>query len=434
MLSIAWKDLLILAKDRNALIAAFLLPIVFIVVYLGVAGAAMGGGGGASDGGASDDGETEADRVPLEVVNLDQGGADATALIAGLAQSGGLDAREYRDTEGRPFTEPEALAKVDAKEISRVLVIPAGFSADLKEGRPVTVRVVSSSLDPGQGQAVMMAVEGVTRNMSLGRQIVASLERLAEMQRANASFDPSTSADLAIPIAMRQFEEAQDRPLVTIAAVQPSAPDQGEQPQISGVQLGVPGFAVLFIFLTAQITARSIYDEKRTGTFRRLLASPLGKWPMLIGKLIPNFIVVLLQVVVLFAAGMFLLPLMGLPALRLGNDLPALVLLVLSVALCCTTLGILIAAIARTEAQIGGISALVLWVLAFLGGSFIPLFLINESMATLGQVTPHYWAVTGFYDLLTRGQGLTAVLDSILVLLGFSAVFMAVGAWRFEFE
>ena len=200
------------------------------------------------------------------------------------------------------------------------------------------------------------------------------------------------------------------------------------------MQLGVPGFAVLFIFLTAQITARSIYDEKKTGTFRRLLAAPLGKWSMLVGKLIPNFVVVVLQVVFLFAAGMFLLPLMGLDALRLGNDIPALVLLVLSIALCCTTLGILIAAIARTEAQIGGIAALVLWVLAFLGGSFIPLFLINESMATIGQVTPHYWAVTGFYDLLTRGQGLTAILDSIAVLLGFSAVFFVIGAWRFEFE
>jgi ABC-2 type transport system permease protein len=73
-------------------------------------------------------------------------------------------------------------------------------------------------------------------------------------------------------------------------------------------------------------------------------------------------------------------------------------------------------------------------VLAFLGGSFIPLFLINESMATLGQLTPHYWAVTGFYDLLTRGQGLSAILDSIVVLLGFSAAFFAIGAWRFEFE
>ena len=426
MLSIAWKDLLILFKDRNALVGAFLLPIVFIVVYLGVAGAATGGGGGGGD--------AEAERVPLPFVNLDPDGTAATALIDGLNTQGGLDASVYAGADGRPYSETEALAKLEAKEIQRLLIIPAGFSAGLEAGERVSLRIVNKSLDPGQSGAVMMAIEGVTRDMSLERQIVASLERLAEMQQANPSFDPATSAELAIPIARRQFEESRGRPLVTVVQGQPSGPDQEDQPQVTGVQIGVPGFAVLFIFLTAQITARSIYDEKKTGTFRRLLASPLGKWPMLVGKLIPNFVIVLLQVVILFAAGMFLLPLMGLPALSLGSDIPALVLLVLAVALCCTTLGILIAAVARTEAQIGGISALVLWVLAFLGGSFIPLFLINESMATIGQVTPHYWAVTGFYDLLTRGQGLTAVIDSIVVLLGFSAVFFLVGTWRFEFE
>ncbi len=421
MFSIAWKDLLVLVHDRNALIGTFVLPIVFIVVYLGVAGAATGGGGG------------DAERVPLPVVNLDPDGAAAAAFIDSLNRHGGLDAEVYVDPDGAPYSEADALANLDAKDVQRLLIIPAGFTSDLAAGQPVSVRLLSISLDPSQNAAVAMAVEGVTGSMSLERQIVASLERLAEMQRADPSFDPATSADLAIPIARRQFEESRGRPLVTVVETAPAA-GQEEQAEISGVQLGVPGFAVLFIFLTAQITARSIYDEKKTGTFRRLLASPLGKGPMLFGKLIPNYVIVLLQVVVLFAAGIFLLPLLGLPALRLGNDVLALVLLVLAIATCCTTLGILIAAIARTEAQIGGVSALVLWVLAFLGGCFIPLFLINESLATLGQVTPHYWAVTGFYDLLTRGQGLASVLDSIVVLLGFSLVFFLVGVWRFEWE
>jgi len=415
MLSVAWKDLLILFKDRNALVGAFLLPIVFIVVYLGVSGLSGGGGGGGD----------ETTRVALVVVNNDPAGATARSLVDGLGRHANIEVTEYAEADAR--------AKLEAREIERMLVIPAAFSADLAAGRQGTLRLVNNSLDRGTNEAVLMAVAGVTRQMSLEQQIVASLERLADMQRANPSFDPATSAELAVPIAQEQFEESRDRPLVTVSQAQPASLGK-ERVEISGVQIGVPGFAVLFIFLTAQITARSIYDEKRTGTFRRLLASPLGKWPMLVGKLIPNFVVVVLQVVFLFAAGIFLLPLMGLDALRLGNDIPALVLLVLSVALCCTTLGILIAAIARTEAQIGGVAALVLWVLAFLGGAFIPLFLINESMATLGQVTPHYWAVTGFYDLLTRGQGLAAILDSIGVLLGFSAVFFVIGAWRFEFE
>jgi ABC-2 type transport system permease protein len=416
VLSIAWKDLLILFKDRNALIGAFLLPIVFIVVYLGVSG--LGGGGRGS-------GE-ETKQVALVVANNDPAGAASQSLIENLGRNSNIAVTEVSEAEAR--------AKLDAREIDRILVIPATFSDDVAAGRQATLRLVNNSLDRGTSEAVLMAVGGVARTMSLEAQIVASLQRLADMQRSNPSFDPATSADLAVPIARSQFEASRDRPLVVVAQSQPASLGQDQAVEISGVQLGVPGFAVLFIFLTAQITARSIYDEKKTGTLRRLMASPLGKWSMLTGKLIPNFVVVLLQVVFLFAAGMFVLPLMGLDALRLGNDIPALVLLVLSIALCCTTLGILIAAIAKTEAQIGGIAALVLWVLAFLGGSFIPLFLINESMATIGQLTPHYWAVTGFYDLLTRGQGLAAILDSIVVLLGFSAVFFVVGAWRFEFE
>ncbi len=417
MLSIAWKDLQILFRDRNNLVSAFLLPVIFIVVFLGVSGLSAGGGGSQN---------ADAEKVPLAVVDSDGGEAAAT-LRANLEARAGLAITVY--------PEADAMAKLEAQEVTDVLVIPAGFTADLAAGNVTTTLVLkTNTLDRGRSEAVLMAVEGVTRNMSLQRQIVASLEALALMQAANPSFDPSTSAELAIPIAQRQFQESQGRPLVSVAQAQPASLGQEEQVEISGVQILVPGFTVLFIFLTAQITARSIYEEKKTGTFRRLLAAPLGKWQMLIGKLIPNFVVVLLQVVFLFAAGMFVLPLMGLDSLRLGNDIVALVLLVLAVALCCTSLGVLLAAIAKTEAQIGGISGLVLWVLAFLGGSFIPLFLINESMATIGQLTPHFWAVTGFYDLLTRGQGLTSIVDSLAVLIGFSAAFFVIGAWRFEFE
>ena len=55
-------------------------------------------------------------------------------------------------------------------------------------------------------------------------------------------------------------------------------------------------------------------------------------------------------------------------------------------------------------------------------------------MATIGQLTPHYWAVTGFYDLLTRGLGLEAIVDSLVALLAFAAAFFVVGARRFEFD
>ncbi len=413
LLSIAWKDLQILVKDRNNLIVTFLLPVIFVVVFLGVAG-------------ASSPEEEEEKLIPLPVVNLDLDGSGETAgvLVQELRNQGGLDA----------FFKPEdeAMALLEDEEVHRILYIPEGFQADLDAGKNTELRFVHDGQFVEETSSVMMAVQGVTQDLSLEQQIIASLRQLSAMQGTSA--EPNTlPAEAAIPLAQEQFKQARARPLVTVEQERPSVLE--EKPNIElGIQVAVPGFAVLFVFLTAQTTARSIYEEKKTGTFRRLMAAPLGNYRMLLGKMLTSFLVVILQMVFLFATGMYILPLLGYERLDLGSDIPALIILVLVVAICSTTLGILIASVAKTEAQIGGISGVVLWVLAILGGSFIPIFLINETMDALGKVTPHYWAVTGFYNLLTRGQGLDAITTSLAVLAGFSAAFFIIGAWRFDFE
>jgi ABC-type uncharacterized transport system permease subunit len=72
--------------------------------------------------------------------------------------------------------------------------------------------------------------------------------------------------------------------------------------------------------------------------------------------------------------------------------------------------------------------------MAFIGGSIMPLFLFNESLAMIGRYTPHGWANVAFYDLLVRGRDLAAISDALLALLGFTALFFGVGVWRFDFE
>ena len=119
--------------------------------------------------------------------------------------------------------------------------------------------------------------------------------------------------------------------------------------------------------------------------------------------------------------------------MTLGNDPLALVLVCLTVLLCSTSLGLLIAAIARTEGQIGGLSSLVLWVLGFAGIllTWIPL---TSPLDTIARAIPHYWANAAFLDLFVRGQGLADIMPSLLALLGFSVAFLAVGLWRFKFN
>jgi ABC-2 type transport system permease protein len=411
--NITRKDLLILSKDLSTLLQLFLLPLVFIVLYVGI--------GSSVEARAAE----EAQRPTLPVVNQDISGEMATHLINNLEGQGGL--------EVAPYNLSEAETALADEEISRYLVIPAGFSAAVNDGIPVSLEFKSDNLADSINQTVLLSIEGVARDLSLQTLILGSLTQMRDMQAGNPEAEDALTAEKAVTQAKSQFELSATRPLVAVEEILPEELGR-EEDELSFAELAVPSMTVLFVFLTAQTTAQSIYDEKKIGSFRRLLAAPMSKFSLLVGKLTPNFLLVLLQVVVIFFAAIVIFPLLDMDQLTLGNDVVALVLLILVTALCSTTLGALIVSIARTEAQIGGLSTAALWIMAFLGGSIVPLFLVSDALAAIGSVTPQYWAVTGFYDLLVRGQGLSDVTDSLLALLGFSVLFMAIALWRFDFD
>jgi ABC-2 type transport system permease protein len=394
-LNIALKDLRILFKDRGAVIQLFLLPLLFIVVFSGAL-AAIGSG----------DEDTHipvATRIPLAVVDLD-GGEAAQTLLDGLNAAGGVHARQYEQDR-----------------------------ADLVDNRQVTLRLVNHpDADAEDTEVVRLVIEGVAQDMSLQRQILASLQQMGDMQ-ANApeEYQEAFSVERLQAQARGQFEREQT--LVELVRTFPE--QQGEREEMpDAAQLAVPGFTIMFVFLTAQMTARSIYDEKKVGSFRRLLAAPMSKASLLAGKMLPNFVTGLIQTGVIFAFGTIGMRLLGLTPMTLGDAPLVVALVAVLVALCSSSLGTLIAAIARTENQIGGLSAVVLWVMGVLGGSFIPLFFLENFLGSLIQIVPHYWANRAFNDLMIRGLGLADVTVEMAVLLGFTGLFFVVGLWKFDFD
>jgi len=72
--------------------------------------------------------------------------------------------------------------------------------------------------------------------------------------------------------------------------------------------------------------------------------------------------------------------------------------------------------------------------IAALGGAWWPLDIVPDWMQVVGRFSPISWAMDGFHDIITRGLGVTAVLPEAGVLLAFTAVFLAVGVWRFRYE
>ncbi|MBN1643181.1 MAG: ABC transporter permease [Anaerolineae bacterium] len=410
-LSIAYKDLQILSRDRGLVIQLFLLPLLFVFVF----------GGALTELGSSEP-DT---RVTLAVVDLD-GGRAAQTLLQGLEEAGGVRI-ELQALEA-------AQAALDENEIPRMLVIPAGLSAHLDEGLPATLRLISHpDANPQQTQAVGLVVEGVVNDMSLEIQLLAALAQMGAMQAGAGQGEAAFSVERMQAQARSQFEAAQTQPLVAVAQRVPGQDEEQEQRLRVG-DIAVPGVTVLFVFMAAQTTARSIYDEKRVGSFRRLLAAPVGKTTMLVGKLLPNVVVGLIQVAVIFGFGTWGLGAMGLTAASLGPHPLVTLLAVVVIVICSSALGITIAALARTENQIGGVSMVLLWAMGLLGGSLVPLFLLERFLGPVPRIVPHYWANHALVNLMVRGLGLADVAVDLAVLLGFSALFFGIGVWRFEFD
>jgi ABC-2 type transport system permease protein len=404
-------------RDRGAIVYLLVLPVVFVFMWAGL---------GAAAGVESLTGD---ERVAVPVVNLDAGGALSEAFIEALNNTGGVEAVRYEAAEA------EALLQ-DA-EINWILTIPAGFTEAFRAYRPVTI-VLDTHPDAGQteSETVWRAITGVAQDASLEAYVLAGLQQMGEMQAGNPEAAEAFAPDVLVAQAKSQFKQSGERPLITVEQIKPARvrAEEALRGDITMSEVAVPGFAVLFVFLAAQTTARSIYDEKRHGTFRRLLAAPISRVELLIGKLLPNLVTTLIQIVVIFAIGTFVMPLLGWGKLDVTRAPLGLVLVSLLIALCSTSLGILIAALASTEGQISGVSSAILWIAGIVGGAMTPSFFMPEFLQTVGKVFPHSWAIRAYEGLLIRAQTLSDITPSLIALAVFTALFLAIGLWRFDFD
>ena len=241
------------------------------------------------------------------------------------------------------YSAAEAQPLLDENKVIGVLTIPTGFTAGIQQSQPVTlVMTTGTNADPQQVEAIQLVLVSITTDMTLESQIIASLRQMGDMQASSPESSQVFNTERILAQAHAQFASAQARPLITIVQTVPQQETEQEAtPDLS--QSAVPGFTVLFVFLAAQTTARSIYEEKKIGSFRRLVAAPLSKAELLIGKILPNFITGLVQIAVIFVFGSLGMRLIGLTPLPIEKAPLGTILVSIVLALCSSAFGIAIA-------------------------------------------------------------------------------------------
>ena len=174
------------------------------------------------------------------------------------------------------------------------------------------------------------------------------------------------------------------------------------------------GMAILFLFLTVQFGVLGLLEEKQNGTMSRLLAAPLRRRSIIVGKALTSLILGLVSMTVLVVGTTLLL------GARWGNSLGVAVLVVAGVV---AAVGIMfvVAAFARTPEQAGNLQSIVAFVLALLGGVFVPIAQAGGILARLSLVTPHAWFLRGLGDL-AAGGGVGAVFPAALYVALFGLI------------
>lgn len=172
--------------------------------------------------------------------------------------------------------------------------------------------------------------------------------------------------------------------------------------------------SILFLMFTAMQGAMSLIDERRAGLWLRLGLSSGGVVPLLGGRMLWLTAVGVIQALVLFlvAAIVYNAPLL--------THLAAWSATAVCAAAASTGIALALAAACYTREQAQTISTFVFLILAAIGGSMAPRFLMPEALQTLGWLTPHTWVIEAYQTVLWRGLVNRTVLEAWTVLASFA--------------
>lgn len=448
--AIAQKDIYTTFTDRSLLLIMFVTPLLLSTII----GLAFGGIGGSGD----------LPVTQLALVNLDAGAAlngtqvtygdifvnvfspssdDAVPTGAACqlltpdpnnasADRGTFDITKLIKTT--QYDTPEAArAAVDAGEQQVALIIPADLTQQLQISADSTtlgqtqVEIYGSPAYPVSVSIVQSIAGSISSQIANGSvTIAATIQALIQRAQTDPIFGLRWATEQAVGTFRPDFG-CGFIPDLSIVSIEREALNAA-QTQSAFAQILVAigsGQAVFFALFTAQFGLLSIYDEQKQGTLARIMAAPIPRASILVGKLVGNFFSVLLQVLILLLALTVIVSIVeGEPQFIWGSNLPLVLLTTVVLAISVSGVGVFIVGLARTAEQARIMGPIVNSTLAALGGVFgfsLPLF--------ASQFSPIYWGTNAFSKL---AQGNPDIGLNLIILLVQGSVMFIIGTWLFS--
>jgi ABC-2 type transport system permease protein len=170
----------------------------------------------------------------------------------------------------------------------------------------------------------------------------------------------------------------------------------------------------LVFFFTFLISGISFLQERTSGTLEKLLSTPIKRWEIVTGYIFGFGTVTVVQSTIITFYVVYILD-----AMMIGSLWLVMMITLLS-AMTALSLGMLLSTAATSEFQMIQFIPIVIVPQVFFTG----LFDLSPEWAVVGKFMPLYYVADALDKVMIRGQGISAILLDVSILLGLTLIFM----------
>ena len=324
---------------------------------------------------------TDVKDVPVVVVDDDQS-TESRELISRF------DASDNFLVVATASTADEIDTYLDRRLAWMALAIPSDYSERVQRGDGATVQVVADGTDAN------------STNVALGYagRLVAGYARELAAATGQAPGAPLVAAEVRVWF----------------------------NPRLESRDFMIPGIlALLLLVVTTNLSSMAIVREKELGTLEQLNVTPLARWELIAGKLLPYALLGMLDVllVVAVAVGWFEIPLRGSLALLLAMCLVYL--------LTTLGLGLFVSTVSKTQQQAMMTSSFFfLLPMVFLSGFIFPIENMPAAIQPLTYLIPLRYFLVILRGVFLKGVGLETFWPQALALLAWGLTILMLATLR----
>lgn len=197
---------------------------------------------------------------------------------------------------------------------------------------------------------------------------------------------------------------------------------EGFEVKPTSVQQSVPAWLVFSMFFILIPISNTFINEKAFGTINRIRSINVSLFPILVGKIIPYYVINQIQVIFMILIGIFIVPLLGGDSLEINGNYFLIFLISSSVSITSICFALLISNISKTTEEattIGGVSNIIL---AALGGIMVPKFVMPQFMQEITEYSPMAWGLESFLEVFVRGGSFSDISSYVYNLFIFAII------------